>query len=152
MSLCQSITLYCWIICIWTAVWSNSVVTDQSPPKKQCDQGLFKNICVNNYTIFRENLNRSSKLIEFFFSICFPVVNQTNTLAWFSLALYVPKMWIVKFAKSLDPDEAAFNEPPEMDLHELPSMNSQYEALMIFFYKTCSSKVCSLRVRNYWGV
>lgn len=46
-------------------------------------------------------------------------------------------MWIVKFAKSLDPDEAAFNEPPEMDLHELPSMNSQYEALMIFFfYKT----------------
>lgn len=58
-------------------------------------------------------------------------------------------MWIVKFAKSLDPDEAAFNEPPEMDLHELPSMNPQYEALMISFIKLCSSKVCSLRVRNY---
>ena len=37
------------------------------------------------------------------------------------LTLKVPKVKIVEFANSVDPDEVAHNEPPHLDLHYLPS-------------------------------
>ena len=37
------------------------------------------------------------------------------------LTLFVPETKIAEFAKSVDPDEVAHNEPPRLDLHCLPS-------------------------------
>ena len=47
------------------------------------------------------------------------------------LHLKARKMKIVEFANNIDPDEAAHNELPHLDLHSLPYLNSQY-------YRACS--------------
>ena len=50
------------------------------------------------------------------------------------LTLRVPWTNITEFANSADLDEVAYNEPPHLDLHCLPSksLNSQYDINIVW--------------------
>ena len=56
-------------------------------------------------------------------------------------------MKIANFANSIDPDEAAHNEPPHLDLHCLSSnlgiFNTEYIELCTFL-KVCKHRFCRL--------
>ena len=47
---------------------------------------------------------------------------NTGVCSCRELILSAPKMKIVEFANSVDPDEVAHNEPPDLGLHCLPSL------------------------------
>ena len=50
---------------------------------------------------------------------------------------------MAQFAKGVDPDEVAHNEPPHLDLHCLPSLNSQCHIALTVFEKL-QTKLCRL--------